>query len=41
MDKRKLALYALLAVLSAGMVYGGIATWDQWSGFISMMLQAR
>lgn len=41
MDKRKLALYALLATLGAGMVYGGWATWDQWSGFVSMMLQVR
>jgi hypothetical protein len=37
MDKRKVGLIALLGTLGAALVWGGYATWDDWSGFVMAM----
>ena len=40
MDKRRAGLIALGLVLGAGLVYGGYATWDDWTAFARVLFGA-
>lgn len=40
MDKRKAALWALALIIGAGLVYGGYATWEDWTAFARVMFGA-
>ncbi|MET3929561.1 hypothetical protein ABIE51_001448 [Lysobacter sp. OAE881] len=41
MDKTKAKVIALVALIGGALVWGGYATWQDWSGFLMMMFGAR